>query len=79
MDDPDHRHLIRIPTPKQLARRRGFPADQVDYPDMRAWCGRTCRGSWVVRPTNANGTVYLFEDRDDAMAFALRWFPFKCG
>lgn len=71
--------LVRLPTPRQLARRRGFPADRIDHPGMQAWCRRACRGGWQAQPTDARGTVYRFERPDDAVAFALRWFPFKCG
>ncbi|MCZ6524087.1 MAG: hypothetical protein O7A68_09515 [Alphaproteobacteria bacterium] len=46
---------------------------------MEGWCARRCQRSWRVEPTPANGTAYRFEDRADAHAFALRWFPFKCG
>lgn len=79
VDDAERWHLIRMPTPAQLARRRGFPPDRIDLSAMRAWCAGTCRGRWVVQPTTGEGTVYRFERRDDALAFALRWFPFKCG
>ncbi len=72
-------HLIRIPTPAQLATRRGFPPDRIDYPRMKSWCETRCRAGWIEQPTDGGGTVYLFEARDDAMAFAFRWFPFKCG
>lgn len=72
-------HLVRIPTPAQLARKRGWPADHIDYPAMRGWCERHCQARWREEETLASGTVYRFETRADALAFALRWFPFKCG
>ena len=72
-------HLVRVPTPAQLARRRGFPPDRVDNPRMQEWCARTCAKGWRVEESTDAGTVYLFEDRSEALAFALRWFPFKCG
>jgi hypothetical protein len=71
--------MIRLPTPAQLARRRGLPADRIDYRGMRAWCEATCRKGWREDPTTAEGTVFRFEDRAEAMAFTLHWFPFKCG
>ena len=75
----DDWHLVRIPSAVQLARRRGFPSERLDPDGMEAWCVRRCRRRWRVEPMRANGTVYRFEDRADAVAFALRWFPFKCG
>lgn len=72
-------HLVRLPTPAQLARRRGFPPDRIDNQSTRAWCARTCAKGWRVEDTTDAGTVYLFEDRGEAVSFALRWFPFKCG
>lgn len=72
-------HLVRIPTPAQLARKRGFPPDHIDYPAMRAWCERHCRARWREEETLTSGTVYRFESRVDALDFALRWFPFKCS
>jgi hypothetical protein len=77
--DPAGWYLLRLPTARQLARRRGFPADRVDNAGMRAWCESRCRGGWLERPTDERGSVFLFERRDEAVAFALRWFPFKCG
>ncbi len=72
-------HLIRIPTQAELDRRRGFPADRIDLAAMRAWCETRCAGPWRAAPTMREGTVYRFRERDDAVAFALRWFPFKCS
>ena len=77
-DETENWHVIRIPHPAELARRRGFPPDRIDHDGMHAWCGQRCRERWTVEPTLRSGTVYLFEDRADAVAFALRWFPFKC-
>lgn len=77
--DQNEWHLLRVPTPAQLKRRRGFPADHVEYQGMRRWCTAHCKFGWCEQPTDRHGTVFLFEDRSEAMAFALRWFPFKCG
>lgn len=76
---PETWHLIRIPHPDQLKRRRGFPPDRIDYGGMEAWCRRRCGEGWTVETTSPQGTVYRFRERGDAVAFALRWFPFKCG
>ena len=72
-------HLIRIPTQAQLNRRRGFPHNRIDGVAMGLWCKKRCRSGWLEKPTGVNGTEYLFENRDEALAFAYRWFPFKCG
>ncbi len=76
---PEPWHLIRIPSPAQLAKRRGFPPDRIDHGRMQAWCESHCGAAWRVEAERAEGTVYRFEGRADALAFALRWFPFKCG
>ncbi len=78
-DDLDDWHPVRIPAPDQLGPRRGLPADKIDEAGMRVWCESDCRGRWVIRPTANGGTLCLFADPGDAMAFALRWFPYKCS
>ena len=71
-------HPVRIPDRDQLGPRRGLPGDRIDHTAMRAWCESSCQGGWTVRQSWTSGTHYLFEDRSDALAFALRFFPFKC-
>ena len=63
-------HLVRLPHPADLF---------ADHGAMRAWCAREVVGNWCVEPKRPNGTCYRFADRDDALRFARRWFPFTCG
>jgi hypothetical protein len=76
---PAEWHRIRIPAQAELDRKRGLPHDHINLSAMQAWCETSCAGPWHAGETDRGGTVYRFRERDDVMAFALRWFPFKCN
>ena len=52
-------------------------ADNRELREMLKWLARYKVENWW-REQFANGSMtFWFEQRDDAMAFATRWFPFR--
>lgn len=81
--DPETWQPVRLPN-KGESRNADFPPLDTfvsrEHEKMTQWCKKHCRGSWLPVPdTDGTGpTVFWFERDEDAAAFALQWFPFKC-
>ena len=42
--------------------------------DMRRWIEKECKESVYIKTRSGSGCIrFFFEDREDAMAFKLRW------
>ncbi len=74
----DDWQVIRIPPAGRLGRSRGFPKVRIAPDAMMAWAQENCAGQWTGEIEAAGGATFRFEESQDAMAFAMRWFPFKC-
>lgn len=75
-------HPVRFPEGWE-SRSAGFPTERA-YLDRtldrrRLWCEGNCRAAWRVERPASPAPVFWFEDRRDATAFSLAWFPFKCS
>ena len=74
-------HPIRFPNEWE-SRCAGLPAEKAyfdaGFSGRRAWCEEHCQGKWRVENPMSTGPVFWFEQRRDASAFSLAWFPFKC-
>lgn len=69
---------IRIAGIDARGRSRGFPERPVDHEKIERWCRGHCAAGWRVEHGTEQSRTYWFETADDAMAFAMAWFPFKC-
>ena len=56
-----------------------FGRDSIDAQAMADWCRRHCRGTWRVENEAPGRITFWFEQSEDASAFALHWFPFRCS
>ncbi len=74
----DDWQTIRIPPAHRLGRSNGFPKERIAPERMMTWCRQNCAKRWTGEIKPAEGAVFRFENSEDAIAFALRWFPFKC-
>jgi hypothetical protein len=74
----DDWQTIRIPPAERLGRSRGFPKQWIAPERMMAWCTQNCAKWWTGEIEPAGDAVFRFEDPADAIAFALRWFPYQC-
>lgn len=75
-------HPVRFPEGWE-SRGSGFPTERA-YLDRtlerrRRWCEENCKAAWRVERPSSPGPVFWFEDRREAAAFSLAWFPFKCS
>ena len=75
-------HPVRFPEGWE-SRSAGFPSERAAFDrtlgSRRHWCETKCRGAWRVERADTASPVFWFEDRRDAAAFTLQWFPFKCS
>ena len=60
------------------SRSLGWPPENRNTAEMEAWCTKHCSGRWLIDFDDESVATFRFENRRDAAAFALRWFPFKC-
>lgn len=65
------------------SRSAGFPSERSMFDRnldaRRIWCETKCRGAWRVERPDSPSPIFWFQDRSDASAFSLTWFPFKCS
>lgn len=76
---PEHWQPVRILHPlDRHSRSLGWPPENRNTGEMEAWCGKHCRGGWLIDFDDDTVATFRFENRADAAEFAVRWFPFKC-